>query len=280
MPSSPRMIASSSSSSSDSSASRRLETATARAPCAAACAATAGGISSTPSSTLATNSTGLAVSGPRSRSAWGASTGAGTLRAGLPAAAPRRARAARPPRRRRRAVAAARGPHDAVVTALGLLEVGVDELGLDRLDVGQRIDAALRVDDVRVGVRAYDVDDRVGLADVGEEAVAQPLAGVRPRDETGDVVEVDGVVDDLDDAATVGDPVHALVGDRNDGHVGLDRREGVVRRLRARPGQGVEQRRLAGVGHPDDADLHRPVLPSRSPSRPPAAMSEGKCTPR
>ena len=33
--------------------------------------------------------------------------------------------------------------------ALGLLEVGVDQLGLDRLDVAQRVDRALGVDDVR-----------------------------------------------------------------------------------------------------------------------------------
>jgi hypothetical protein len=33
------------------------------------------------------------------------------------------------------------------VAALGLLQVGVDELGLDRLDVGERVDAALGMDD-------------------------------------------------------------------------------------------------------------------------------------
>ncbi len=71
---------------------------------------------------------------------------------------------------------------DALEPALGLLEVGVDQLGLDRLDVGQRIDAAVGVDDVRVVVGADDVDDRVGLADVGEELVAEPLAAcARPR---------------------------------------------------------------------------------------------------
>jgi hypothetical protein len=61
------------------------------------------------------------------------------------------------------------------VAALGLLEVRVDQLGLDRLDVAQRVDRALGVDDVRVVVRADDVDDRVGLADVGQELVAEAL---------------------------------------------------------------------------------------------------------
>ncbi|MCU0258120.1 MAG: hypothetical protein MUF56_03765, partial [Solirubrobacteraceae bacterium] len=35
-------------------------------------------------------------------------------------------------------VAAARLAHDALVAALGLLEVGVDQLGLDRVDVARR----------------------------------------------------------------------------------------------------------------------------------------------
>ena len=94
-------------------------------------------------------------------------------------------------------VAAARLAHDALVAALGLLEVGEDQLGLDRLDVACGIDAALGVDDVRVGVRAHDVDDRVGLADVRQELVAQALALVRAGDQAGDVVEGDRVLDDL-----------------------------------------------------------------------------------
>ena len=61
----------------------------------------------------------------------------------------------------------------------------------------QRVDAALGVHDAGVAVRAHDVDDRVGLADVREEAVAEPLAAVRAGDQAGDVVEVDRVVDDL-----------------------------------------------------------------------------------
>ena len=86
---------------------------------------------------------------------------------------------------------------DALEAPLGLLEVGEHELGLDRLDVAQRVDAALGVDHVLVAVRAHDVHDRVGLADVREEAVAEPLALVRAGDEAGDVVEVDRVPDDL-----------------------------------------------------------------------------------
>jgi len=52
------------------------------APTLAACSTIPTGTWSEPSSMFATNSTGLAVSGDRSRIAFGASTGGGTVRAG------------------------------------------------------------------------------------------------------------------------------------------------------------------------------------------------------
>ncbi len=178
----------------------------------------------------------------------------------------------------RRAIARARGAHDAVVAALGLLEVGEDQLGLDRLDVGHRVDAAVGMDDRVVVVGAHDVDDRVGLADVRQEAVAEALAAVRARDEARDVVEVDRVRDDLRRAHDASDRVKALVGDGDDRDIRLDRRERVVRGVDAGLRQRIEQRRLTRVRHPDDADLHgatRPLLPTSVPSSAPAAMSEG-----
>jgi hypothetical protein len=47
------------------------------------------------------------------------------------------------------AIAAMRRPGDALEAPLGLLDVGVDQLGLDRLDVRSQVDASLGVDDVR-----------------------------------------------------------------------------------------------------------------------------------
>ena len=155
----------------------REETATARAPCAAAWAATAAGTSSEPSSTLATNSTGLAVSEPRSRGGVRAPRrAAGTLRTGRPACSAVDHLAQPRLLGDRRAVAAAGLFGDPLDAPLGLLEVGERELGLDRLDVAQRVDAALGVHDALVGVGAHDVHDRVGLADVRQEAVAEALA--------------------------------------------------------------------------------------------------------
>ena len=163
----------------------------------------------------------------------------------------------------------------ALEPSLGLLQVGEQQLGLDRLDVGEGRHAALGMHDVRVVVRAYDVDQRVRLADVREEAVAEPLAAVRAGDQAGDVVEGDGVVDDLGRPDDLGDRHQAIVGHGDDRDVGLDRRKRVVRRLGAGVGERVEERRLPGVREADDADLHGIRRETKVPSATPAAESDG-----
>jgi hypothetical protein len=166
----------------------------------------------------------------------------------------------------------------ALQAPLGLLEVGVEQLGLDGVDVATRIDLALGVDDVVVVMGAHDVDDGVDFADVGQELVAQALALAGAAHEAGDVVEVDGVVHDVRGADRLRHAVEAVVDHRHDGHVRLDGRERVVGRLGGRVGpirQRVEERRLARVGHPDDPDLHRAALPMASPSSAPPATSVG-----
>ena len=175
----------------------REETATARAPWAAAWAATASGTSSVPSSTFATKSTGLAVSEPRSRAAFGASSGTGTPRTGRPdwsseitsrsqassAAAP-----FSPPRaclatRSTRRSACSRSASTSSASIVSMSRSS------STLTIG--------VDHVLIAVGPHHVDDRVGLADVGEELVAEALAFVRARHQPGDVVEVDRVPHDL-----------------------------------------------------------------------------------
>ena len=71
------------------------------------------------------------------------------------------------------------------------LQVGQDQLGRDRLDVALRRDVAVDVAHVGVGEDPHDLADRVGLADVGEELVAEALALRRAADQPGDVHEPD-----------------------------------------------------------------------------------------
>ena len=167
---------------------------------------------------------------------------------------------------------------DPVQAALGLLVVGEDQLGLDRLDVGERVDAAVGVRHAGVGVAADDVADRVGLADRGEELVAEPLPLGGALDQAGDVVEGDRRRFELGGLERRGDLLEPLVGHLGDRHVGLDRREGVVAGLGAAAGQRVEEGRLARVGQPDDPDLHSEsgtIRPRTMPSRAPARTSDG-----
>ena len=128
---------------------------TAAAPAPAAWAAIVAGTASSPSSTLARNSTGLPVSGDRSRSAFGAASGTGTVRAASPV------RGGDQPAEPRLlgdlGLVPAGPPRHPRLTALGLLEVGVEQLRLDRLDVGDGVDPALRMDDLLVAMCAHHV---------------------------------------------------------------------------------------------------------------------------
>ena len=101
-----------------------------------------------------------------------------------------------------------------------------------------------------------------------------PSPSCAPGDETCDVVEVDRVPHDLRGAHRLRHLLEALVADRHDGDVRLDRREGIVGGLGSRFRQRVEQRGLARVGHPDDAD---PRAQARSPpsAGPPEPVREG-----
>ena len=153
-----------------------------------------------------------------------------------------------------RCVAAFGDALEALLLAGERLHVGEHQLGLDGLDVGDRMEVVLDVDDVRVLEAADDLDDRVHLADVGEELVAQPFAGSRPLDEAGDVDQLDGGRHEGGRSRDRRDRLQALVGNRDDADIRLDGAERIVRRLGlASAGKGVEQRRLADVRQADNA---------------------------
>ena len=164
---------------------------------------------------------------------------------------------------------------DALQPALDLLEVRVQELGLDGGHVVERVDATGGMDHALVAVAAHDVQDRVGLADVAQEPVAQALAAVGVGHQAGDVVELDRVGSDLRGAHHLRHPVEPGVGHRDHRHVGLDGGERIVGGVGAGPRQRVEQGRLAGVGQPDDRDPHRARPPTASPRAAPASESDG-----
>ncbi len=68
-------------------------------------------------------------------------------------------------------------------------EVRQQQLGLDRLGVGDGVDLVFDMLDVVILEAAQHMDDRVDLADVAEELVAEAFALRRAAHEAGDVDE-------------------------------------------------------------------------------------------
>ena len=147
------------------------------------------------------------------------------------------------------------------------VEVSQGEFGIDGLDVRHRVDLARDVHHFRVLEAAHHVGDGVGLADVGEELVAQAFALRRAGDETGDVDEFDHCRHHLLRLLDAGDDLQPLVGHRDDADVRLDGAERIVLRRDAGLGERVEESGLADVRQADDAALH--FLPNRDRRRPP-----------
>ncbi len=137
------------------------------------------------------------------------------------------------------------------------LQIGEDELGVDGVDVVGRIDLAVDVDDVVVFEGAYDLADRVGLADVGEELVAQAFAFGGALDDACDVDEGDGCRHDLLGVHELGEHRQTVVRQRHDAGVRLDGGERIVFRQHVVTGQCVEHGGLADVRQSDDSDSKR-----------------------
>ena len=132
-------------------------------------------------------------------------------------------------------------------------EVGQREFGVDGFDVGQRIDLAGDVDDVFVLETAHDMGDCIGLADVGEELVAQAFALGRAGHQAGDIDELHHRRHHFfrfDDGGQRREP---RIRHLDDADIGLDGAERIVLRRDAGLGQRVEQGGFADVGQADDA---------------------------
>ena len=87
--------------------------------------------------------------------------------------------------------------------------VGEHQLQLEDAEVGERVGVAGHV--VVLEGPQHQADG-VGLADAGQEAVAETLPGRRPGDQAGDVDELDGGVHDLAAGAHLGQGIEPVVG--------------------------------------------------------------------
>ena len=128
------------------------------------------------------------------------------------------------------------------------LDIGQHQLDLDRLDVRDRVDGPRHMDDVGILEASDDLDDRLDLADMAEELVAEPFTLARPLDDPGDIHEAERRRDELLGDDVLADPRQAIVGDADDPFVRLDRAKGIIRALGGLGArQHVEQSALAHV---------------------------------
>jgi hypothetical protein len=113
---------------------------------------------------------------------------------------------------------------------------------------------------------------------VAEEPVAETLALVSTAHEPCDVDDLEMLGDAPRDPEQRAHLLEARVRHGHHGDVGLDRREGILGSLRPSMRERVEERRLARVWEPHDADLHETTSSASAiavPTAAPAATSEG-----
>ena len=148
---------------------------------------------------------------------------------------------------------------DAVVALLELFHVRQDEFRLDHLGIAGGIDRGglvatlLDVDDVIVFEATDDMQDRIALADVREELVAETFALGRALHKARDVGEFDGRANDLLRIVNLRQLLETGVLHLDDGGIRLDRAERIVLGGGLLLlGEGVKQGRLADVRQAHD----------------------------
>ena len=144
----------------------------------------------------------------------------------------------------------------ALQAALQMLDIRQDQLKVDGFNVACGIDRAFDVDDILIVKATDDVDDRIHLADVGQELVAQPLALARAAHQSRDIHKLHHRRGGLFRVVQVGQRLQALVRHGHHADVGVDGAERVVRALRARLRDCIEQSRFPDIRKPDDTEFH------------------------
>ena len=132
---------------------------------------------------------------------------------------------------------------------LGELDILDAKLLADDLQVTDRVDITLDVDDLGIVEATDDLEDGVDGANVGQESITETSTSGGATGQTGDIV--DGQVGrDLGlGLVLLAEPVEALIGDDDTGLFGVDGSVGEVGRVtEVALGNGLEQRRFTYVG--------------------------------
>ena len=135
-------------------------------------------------------------------------------------------------------------------------QVGQAEFGLDHFNVGNRVDPTGHMNHVVVFKAAHHIDRGIGLADMGQEFVAQTLACAGAGHEARNVHELDNRRHDPFRRDDGGELLQAGIGHLDDPDVGFDGAERIIFGSDTRLGQRVEQGRFTDIGQAYDAAFH------------------------
>ena len=141
---------------------------------------------------------------------------------------------------------------DAILHRLEVFEL---QLGVDDFFVANRIHTSVDMHHIAVVETAQHVDNGVGLADIAEKLVAEPLTLRGALHQTGDVYDFYRGGNDFIGFHQRGQRRKALIGYSYDAHIGFDGAKGEVGTLCLGVAQTVEERRFAHIGQADDAAL-------------------------
>jgi hypothetical protein len=156
--------------------------------------------------------------------------------------------------------------HSLLVAALGRLgraiygfvrrrQIGERELGIDDLEIRQRIDATGHMDDVIILEATHHVGDRVDFADMGEELIAQALALRCAFHQARNVDELHRGRHNLLRVSDLRKLLEPHIRHRHHADVRIDGAERIVLGRDLGAGQCVEQRRLTDIRQTDDPAL-------------------------
>ena len=117
------------------------------------------------------------------------------------------------------------------------LNIGENQLQIDRLDIPERIDASVHMHHVGVFKAAHHMNDGVHLTDVAQKLIAESLSLGCALDQTGDIHELDHRGRHLFGVIHISEKLQPLVRNGHDSHIGIDGAERIIRRFRSRFGQ-------------------------------------------
>ena len=140
----------------------------------------------------------------------------------------------------------------AVETLLDGCQIGERQFEVDRLPVANRIDLTDDVHDIRIFETAYDVDDRVRLADIGKKLVSKSFTLRCALDEAGNVDKLDDRRDDILRFDQSGELLESRVWYLDGSDIRVDSAERKIGSLCLCRGQCVEKRRFTDIGQTDD----------------------------